>query len=391
MMGQVYFDNIEQIISSLISSAEKRVHVAVAWFTNKSLFDELLIALQRDIDIKVLILDDVLNRNEFGLDYGILANNGANIRFASSQKGIMHNKFCIIDNKVITGSYNWTYHANLNNENIVVIDESDIVDGFNAQFDNLFNTATHIALPYEHLKWTDINEGDFTELRRTIFRDVVAKNDESKELKRIKLVNLDHAYKSGNPEELATACSLPTEQQFRTITDVLTSTMKKYRGELFYLLDLDFDEQPADVRFSTIDKWIFIPDHFGVNNNHEKYVRGHLHFYNWYKRRKVTYKKFKIDIYDEAFISNLNKYFNDGMDISCIPENIICIHLAKLFVYKHPTEIYTKTTNKIRAIAVFCIVKENNNDNIEYYEGWDPKSRGEIIVEKFFVNNQLFK
>lgn len=384
-MGQVYFDNIEQTISSLISFAENRIHVAVAWFTNKSLFDELLKALQRDVDIKVLILDDILNRNEFGLDYGILANNGADIRFAFSQKGIMHNKFCIIDNKVITGSYNWTYHANLNNENIVVIDESDIVNSFRVQFDILFNTSAPMVLPYEHLKWTDINEGDFTELRRTIFRDIVAKNDESKELKRIKLVNLDHAYKSGSPEEVATACSLPTEQQFRTITDVLTSPEKKYKGYLFYQQYWDLEEEPADVRFSKIGKWIFIPEQFGESNYHRKYILGALHYYEWMKRKQDLYKKIQIEIYDEAFISAIKKYIN-GNDISNIPDRLICIDLAKLSIYKLPVADNTKETT-VNAIVVFCIVKEINDDKIVYYAGWDPITRGERIAKLLQVYN----
>ena len=62
--------------------------------------------------------------------------------------------------------------------------------------------------PYEHLKWTDVKEGDFSELRRNIFRDVIAKNDENRELKRIKLINLDNAYKSGDAKELANVSSL---------------------------------------------------------------------------------------------------------------------------------------------------------------------------------------
>ena len=34
---------------------------------------------------------------------------------------LMHNKFCIIDNDlVITGSYNWTFKARLNDENVIV-------------------------------------------------------------------------------------------------------------------------------------------------------------------------------------------------------------------------------------------------------------------------------
>lgn len=59
---------------------------------------------------------------------------------------------------------------------------------------------------------------------------------------------------------------------------MLTSAQKGYVGDLFYGMDWDIDEEPADVRFNPIDKWKFIPTEFGESINHEKYVRGYLHF-----------------------------------------------------------------------------------------------------------------
>ena len=51
-------------------------------------------------------------------------------------------------------------------ENIIVIDEENIVNKYYEQFDLLFKRYNTITLPYEHLKWTEIKEGDFTEFRR---------------------------------------------------------------------------------------------------------------------------------------------------------------------------------------------------------------------------------
>ena len=121
-----YFEKIEEQITSSISEAKDRVYVAVAWFSNHVIFDELIRALKREVRVKILILDDLLNRNEFGLNFGIIENNGADVRFANSKSRIMHNKFCVIDDKVITGSYNWTYHANKNRENIIIVDEPGV-------------------------------------------------------------------------------------------------------------------------------------------------------------------------------------------------------------------------------------------------------------------------
>ena len=139
-MQKVYFGNIESVLSKTIASAEKRIYIAVAWFTNAVLFNNLLEALKQNVEIRVIILDDLLNRNEFGLDFGALSNHGAEVRFAIASNGTMHHKFCIVDDKVFTGSYNWTYHANRNNENVILTDEPDVVMDYCNEFEKLFFT-----------------------------------------------------------------------------------------------------------------------------------------------------------------------------------------------------------------------------------------------------------
>ena len=169
------------------------------------------------------------------------------------------------------------------------------------------------------------------------------------------------------------------EHADRTITDVLTSTQIRYVGDLAYGISWDIDEEPIDVRFSTIDKWIFIPTEFGESINHEKYVRGYLHFYKWYKSRKLTYMKIKIDIYDGSFISCIERYLQGSMDISTIPEDILCVNLAKLSIIRLPKPLKAKDE---KALAVFCLVKEVGENTITYYEGWDPQQRGQNIIKK---------
>lgn len=78
-----YFEEIEKQIISNISSSQSSVFVAVAWFTNQLLFDSLTDAIKNNVAVKVLILDDILNRNEFGLDFGVLSKLGADVRFAN--------------------------------------------------------------------------------------------------------------------------------------------------------------------------------------------------------------------------------------------------------------------------------------------------------------------
>lgn len=394
-MTQVYFENIERVISSILVSSHNSIQIAVAWFTNQVLCDCLLEALKSNQNVRIIVLDDILNRNEFGLDFGILAKSGADIRFANSTQRTMHNKFCIIDNMVITGSYNWTYHANKNKENILITDDESIVKSYTDEFEKLFNNGTPISLPYEHLKWTDVKEGDFSELRRNIFRDVMAKNDENCELKRIKLINLDHAFRSGDAKELAKASSLVTEQHLRTITDVLTSRSQDFTYKLWEenIVGKPFDDVDGHAY---VGKWWFIPYGIKEDKYHREYIEGTLKTNA--SRNEIMAKGLNLIIYDEQFVIDIKKILcSKTLSMTTrksIPDSMLRIDLAKMFYYKFPTLMFNKSQPRtwknnlprsISAINLLGIVKEVDGNNIVLYEGWEPQKRGEKIMKEFFV------
>ena len=392
-MTQSYFQDIENTITIKLNTAKESIFVAVAWFTNQRLFDCLVNACHRKVNVRVLILNDILNRNEFGLDFGILVNAGAEVRFANTaNNATMHNKFCIIDDKVITGSYNWTYHANINAENVVLIDESTITNNYRQQFDSLFNTGEPIQNPYEHLKWTDIKEGDFSELRRNILKDVIAKNEVDKYLIQEKLINLNHAYKSGNSEELLRASLLPTEQKVRTIMDVLTSNSRDYALQLW---NENRTGKPCNqIGHKHVGKWYFIIHGLEKDKYNRDYINGELKANDRYC---LWIEGIKLDIYDKEFIDTIKNFLGSKPitydNNECIPESVIRINKAQMFFYKFSSPLYNKRQNRtwrngmprtIPAINVFGIVKEVIDDKIVFYEGWDPNERGKKIAEKFF-------
>lgn len=52
----------------------------------------------------------------------------------------MHNKDCIIDNKVIIdGSYNWSDNAKYSEEHIIVIESKNVSKLYKENFDRLMN------------------------------------------------------------------------------------------------------------------------------------------------------------------------------------------------------------------------------------------------------------
>lgn len=392
-----FFDNIQDVLLKRFALSQHTICIAVAWFTNDIIFESLKNALNNKVKVKLLVLDDLINRNEFGLDFGILSKMGADVRFAKSDKGTMHNKFCIIDDLVITGSYNWTYHANKNNENILMSDEKSVVNNYKMEFERLFDVANPIPQPYEHLKWTDVKEGDFSELRRNIFRDVIAKNDENRELKRIKLINLDHAYKSGDAKELVNASSLPIQGKLKSITDVLTSKSRNYEFRLWEenILGKPYNDVDGYIR---LEKWFFIPFAIKEDQYHQAYVEGVLKTYD-----SLDYglaKGLKLKVLDYEFVNVIRRFWGNKNydDYELIPKDILTIDNAKLFYYQFPSPMFNKSQPKIwkntmprtiSAINLLGIVKEYIEDNAVFFEGWDPQKRGEKIAREFFSTSLI--
>lgn len=130
----------------------------MAWFTSAELFDELIKCCRRGITVKLLLLDDAINWMYYAPDFNLLSDAGADIRIMSRDYGMLHHKFCVIDQQIIiTGSYNWTYYAETRNiENIVIIDDPVLAKSYSSEFDELVN-KTSVTTKFKRLSWDDIN------------------------------------------------------------------------------------------------------------------------------------------------------------------------------------------------------------------------------------------
>jgi hypothetical protein len=150
-MEKALFKGIKEFIIGKLNKTEKTLHIAVAWFTNDDLFQVVLGLLDRNIQVELILIDDCINRNEFGLNFGQFIAKGGHLYFSTSHKN-MHNKFCVIDEKlVITGSYNWTYYAeNRNWENILVSDNYDVINHYSAEFEDI---KSHLSETKEYSQY----------------------------------------------------------------------------------------------------------------------------------------------------------------------------------------------------------------------------------------------
>lgn len=106
------FDKIESTIIEKLSSAKYLIWVAMAWLTNKKIYEILLKKKKEGLNIRLILDDNVKNRQ---LDFSEFEHYYISVE--SKFKNIMHNKFCIIDMEmVLHGTYNWTIAANYNME-----------------------------------------------------------------------------------------------------------------------------------------------------------------------------------------------------------------------------------------------------------------------------------
>jgi phosphatidylserine/phosphatidylglycerophosphate/cardiolipin synthase-like enzyme len=125
-MIDVHFENIHNQIINHISKIEHELKICVAWFTDVDIYNKIIEVQKKGVLVNVIIANHEFNKKSKVDFKELLLNNGSvgyigNINDSGSDK-LMHNKFCIIDNQtVITGSYNWTLKARMNDENMIVI------------------------------------------------------------------------------------------------------------------------------------------------------------------------------------------------------------------------------------------------------------------------------
>lgn len=154
MQTEALFSNIADRISTELSQAESSIYIAVAWLTNRDLFNILVDKAKSGVTVQLLLSNDEINQNS-SLDFSRLKiGNSVAYLVGDGKSDLMHNKFCVIDRRVvITGSYNWSYKAEKNNhENIVITsDDFELADQFIAQFkqirDNYFAHQEALEFP----------------------------------------------------------------------------------------------------------------------------------------------------------------------------------------------------------------------------------------------------
>lgn len=142
MQTEALFEGIAERIGLELEQAEHSIYIAVAWFTNRNLFNALIDKARKGVTVQLMLSNDHINQQSY-VDYSQLdIGHSAAYLIGDGKQDLMHNKFCVIDNDtVINGSYNWSYKAEKNHENILITKgDSVLAEQFIKQFKKIRNS-----------------------------------------------------------------------------------------------------------------------------------------------------------------------------------------------------------------------------------------------------------
>ena len=143
---KAHFSNLHEVIIDHLEQAQSEIVAAIAWFTDRDIFEVLCKKARSGVKVSVALIGDEINQGPGGLNFHRLGNLGGQAIFlppGSRDVPTMHHKFCVIDHStVITGSYNWSQKARSNDENITVVtDSADFAGNYLDVFDRILVRA----------------------------------------------------------------------------------------------------------------------------------------------------------------------------------------------------------------------------------------------------------
>ncbi|OLY82159.1 Mitochondrial cardiolipin hydrolase [Smittium mucronatum] len=126
-------------LRNALLDAKSTLDICVFSITDNDIRDAIIKKHQSNVRVRIISDDD--QAKTLGSDVLDLRDQyNIPVRF-DNMASYMHNKFAVVDSaRVITGSYNWSKNARKNNqENIIITNSSEAVNGFSAEFEKLWS------------------------------------------------------------------------------------------------------------------------------------------------------------------------------------------------------------------------------------------------------------
>jgi phosphatidylserine/phosphatidylglycerophosphate/cardiolipin synthase-like enzyme len=139
----VYFSpngGCQKAVISEFNKARKNIDVAMYYLTSREIAQGLVNAKERGIEVR-LVLDKSQETQSYSKSR-YLIKRGFEVKYYTGP-GLMHNKFAIIDDKVlITGSFNWTPTADRENEeNLLIMTDKELIKKYAKRFKYLWKSG----------------------------------------------------------------------------------------------------------------------------------------------------------------------------------------------------------------------------------------------------------
>lgn len=133
--GQEKDTSLDDALIALLHGAKSTIDIAIYELKDEAVIDALLDAHDRGVTVRMVGDEDEAS----DLGYILLDEAGVEQSLRTTS-GIMHNKFVVVDERVVwTGSTNLTHNGlYLNNNDAILLDSRELADEFTAEFEQMF-------------------------------------------------------------------------------------------------------------------------------------------------------------------------------------------------------------------------------------------------------------
>ena len=136
-------DNCVGEILEFLESAKKTIDICVFTISDDRLSKKITECMNKGVKVRIITDND--KQYDRGSDVNWLNDKGIDVKIDMTRNH-MHHKFAIADNeKILTGSYNWTRSASkYNHENFLISSNRKTAEKFKNEFSNLWEKMTWI-------------------------------------------------------------------------------------------------------------------------------------------------------------------------------------------------------------------------------------------------------
>lgn len=272
------FSNESDIASELIKQinyAKKTLDIAIYSLTNQDISDAIIKAYNRGVKVRMIIETTKVQTSKIDPAITKLINANVPIRIlkGGGLYGIMHNKITLIDSSLlITGSYNFTSNANINNyENVVFVDNQTDINSYKNYFETMWSRAADISYPSKSLSIPSDVPTALLTMINSIRTNIIKMINYSQK-------TIDIAVYSISDDDIFNTLLNAKNRgvKIRIVTDRLQSTQSATVKKLY---DAGFDIKISDGfnkgmmhnKYAVFDNSVVITGSFNWSNNAETY------------------------------------------------------------------------------------------------------------------------